>query len=321
MSASPFLSQISRFMRLNGYSLRTEKTYIQWIKRFIRYHCLRHPEQMGPPEVISFLEHLASDQHVSSNTQRTALNALVFLYDKFLQKPLGDMDFRQANKPRRLPTVLSPQEVGAILEHLRGRDHLIFSLLFGSGLRITECLRLRVKDLDFSAGTLTVHDGKGGKDRVTLLPASLHTVLQKQILQCLTLQEHDNSQGIGPSLPDALGRKYPNAFRQPAWMFIFPSGGLCNHPVTGNICRHHLHDSVPRKALKKALPKAGIVNKRVNCHTFRHSFATELLRSGRDIRTVQELLGHSNVATTQIYTHVIGQHFAGTESPLDRLST
>jgi len=156
---------------------------------------------------------------------------------------------------------------------------------------------------------------------VTILSPSLRANIEAAMANAVEIQKMDNAQGVGHSLPRALGRKYPNAFRQPAWMFIFPSSGICNHPVTGNVCRHHLHDSVPRKALKKALPKAGIVNKRVNCHTFRHSFATELLRSGRDIRTVQELLGHSNVATTQIYTHVIGQHFAGTESPLDRLST
>lgn len=320
MSASPFISGISRYMRLRGYSLQTEKTYLHWIRCFIRFQQRRHPEHMGPAEVIQFLDFLASDRGVSINTQKIALNSLAFLYNQYLQKPLGDLGFKLANKPARLPTVLSSLEVAKLLAVMLPRDQLIFGLLFGSGLRISECLRLRLKDFDFERGCLFVYNGKGDKDRVTLLSAALKPLFDAQMAAALSLQQQDKQTGIGPSLPDALGRKYPNAFRQPAWMFLFPSTGLCTHPVTGILCRHHLHPSVARKVLQQAVNTAGLLYKRVNCHTFRHSFATELLRSGRDIRTVQDLLGHSDVATTQIYTHVLGQHFAGTRSPLDTLA-
>ncbi|MFK4752329.1 tyrosine-type recombinase/integrase [Oceanobacter antarcticus] len=186
------------------------------------------------------------------------MNALVFLYDKFLQRPLGGLDFNRANKPRRLPVVLNRSEVQAIFNQLDGRNRLLFALLYGSGLRITECLRLRVKDINFDAGSLTVHDGKGGKDRVTLLPSSLHDSLHQQIEESLPIQLEDNQRGVGPSLPGVLGKKYPNAFRQPAWTLLFPSSGLCLHPHTGINCRHHLHDSVPCKALKIAVANSGI---------------------------------------------------------------
>jgi len=202
---------------------------------------------------------------------------------------------------------------------LDGVHHLIFSLLYGSGLRVTECLRLRIQDCDFDRKTLTIRDGKGKKDRVTLLSEQCIHLLKAQITKACALQKEDNAKGIGPSLPFALGKKYPNAFRQRGWMFIFPSITVSSHPQTDQLCRYHLHDSVPRKALKKAVHSAGIV-KKVNCHTFRHSFATHLLEAGTDIRTVQELLGHNDVKTTQIYTHVLGEHYAGTASPLDKLS-
>lgn len=319
MGRSPFLNHIRQELRLRGYSMRTEKTYIHWIKRYIYFHRLTHPEQMGAQEVRAFLSWLSNEKNVSINTQKTALNALAFLYHKVLNVELGDLDFQRAKQYPRLPVVLSPSEVALILTHLDERNRLIFSLLYGSGLRITECLRLRVQDIGFADDSITVRDGKGNKDRKTVLSKRLHQPLQAQIQQALKLQQQDNAQGYGPSLPNALGRKYPNAFRQSAWMFLFPSSGLSNHPITGELCRHHLHDSVPRKALKAALEKANIRHKRVSCHTFRHSFATQLLEAGRDIRTVQELLGHSDVRTTQIYTHVVGQHFAGTRSPLDEL--
>ncbi len=317
MSNSPFLNDISRYMRTRGYSLRTEKTYLHWVRRFIRFHQYQHPKHMDSISVTVFLDHLANDRGVSINTQKLALNALAFLYNKYLEKPLGNLGFQPASKPARLPTVMSTQEVAQILAVLHGRDKLIFSLLFGSGLRISECLQLRIKDFDFAHHALVVHNGKGNKDRVTLLSTSLKTLFDEQAALALSLQQKDNQRGVGPSMPDALGRKYPNAFRQPAWMFLFPSTTLCQHPFTGIICRHHLHPSVARKSLAKATAISGMNHKRINCHTFRHSFATELLRAGRDIRTVQELLGHSDVSTTQIYTHVIGQHFAGTASPLD----
>ncbi|MDF1764544.1 MAG: integron integrase [Oleibacter sp.] len=319
MSKSPFLNELKQYFRLRGYSLRTEQTYLYWIRYFIRFHGLRHPKELGPDEVVSFLNFLANDQNVAVNTQKIVLNALAFLYNQFLNQPLGDLGFTHATKPRTLPIVIDTHEVKQILNQLDIRDNLIFSLLFGSGLRISECLRLRLKDFNFSSGSLTVRDGKGGKDRVTILAPKLRPTIEQQFQKAIRIQQEDNLKGVGPSLPGALSRKYRNGYRQPAWMFLFPSTTLCKHPDTGILCRHHLHQSVARKALAKALVKAGLSHKRINCHTFRHSFATELLKAGRDIRTVQELLGHSDVATTQIYTHVIGQHFAGTASPLDFL--
>lgn len=319
MSKSPFLNQIRQNIRMRGYSMRTEKTYLYWIRDYIRFHHLQHPKDLAAEHVVSFLSYLANRRDVAINTQKSALNALAFLYNQFLNQPLGDLGFTYAKRQRRLPIVLSMQEVQLILDHLTGRDKTIFSILYGSGLRITECLRLRVKDIDFQRGSITVHNGKGGKDRQTILSPSLHAPLQQHIESAINLQQQDNKRGIGPSFPHMLGKKYPNAFRQPAWMFIFPSTTICKHPITEKPCRHHLHDSVPRKALKKAVMESRLDRKKINCHTFRHSFATQLLQNGRDIRTVQELLGHSDVSTTQIYTHVIGQHFAGTNSPLDNL--
>ncbi|KAB0468665.1 integron integrase [Vibrio chagasii] len=308
--ASKFIEEIRRHMRMRGYSLKTEKAYIYWIKYFIRFNKLKHPQDMGTTEVTAYLSYLANEQHVAINTQKVALNAIAFLYNQFLQRHLGDLGFTYAKKQRKVPSVLTPNEVQLILSHLSGVNHSIFSLLYGSGLRVNECLRIRVQDLDLQYLSLTVRDGKGKKDRVTLLSPTLIDSLQLQIQKASKIQEEDIKQGIGPSLPHALGKKYPNAFKQIAWMFIFPSL---------SICRHHLHDSAPRKALKRAVQQAKIFNKRITCHTFRHSFATELLRSGQDIRTVQELLGHSDVATTQIYNHVIGEHFAGTVSPQNKI--
>ncbi|NMH67033.1 integron integrase [Shewanella salipaludis] len=320
MFKSRFLTQISESLRLLGYSLRTEKTYLYWIACYIRFHRLKHPDTMGAPEVTAFLSYLANRRHVAINTQKTALNALAYLYNKFLQRPLGELGFSHAQRHRRLPVVLSPGEVSLILGQLSGRDRSIFSILYGSGLRITECLRLRIQDVDFEHAAITVRDGKGNKDRQTVLSQSLIPELQQLITQAVDLQRRDNLQGIGPSLPFALNKKYPNAFRQPAWMYIFPSTSVCQHPLAHILCRHHLHDSVPRKILRHAVQRCGLDHKQINCHTFRHSFATQLLRNGRDIRTVQELLGHSDLASTQIYTHVIGQHYAGTLSPLDSLN-
>ena len=319
MSKSPFLNSIRQNIRMRGYSMRTEKTYLYWIRDYIRFHRLQHPKDLSGEHVVTYLSYLANRRDVAINTQKVALNALSFLYNQFLNQPLGDLGFTYAKRQRRLPVVLSMPEVQMILDNLSGRNKTIFSILYGSGLRITECLRLRVKDIDFQHGGITVHDGKGGKDRQTILSPSLAQPLQELIESAIQLQQQDNKRGIGPSLPHMLGKKYPNAFRQPAWMFIFPSIGVCKHPITDKLCRHHLHDSVPRKALQKAVQACGLNRKKISCHTFRHSFATQLLQNGRDIRTVQELLGHSDVSTTQIYTHVIGQHFAGTNSPLDNL--
>lgn len=319
MSSSPFLNQVRADIRLRGYSMRTEKTYIHWIKRYIFFHGVRHPGEMGGAEVKLFLTHLASQRSVAINTQRTALNALAFLYNKVLLKPLGDLEFRHAKQGRQVPVVLTPEEVTALLAALPKSKRLIFELLYCGGLRISEALRLRVKDIDFAQGAITVCNGKGNKSRKTILSRALHQSIELRIEQSLVLQQADNAKGLGPSLPYALGRKYPSAYRQAAWMFLFPSTTICKHPITQQLCRHHLHDSVARKALKLAVEAAGVNRKRVSCHTFRHSFATHLLASGTDIRTIQDLLGHVDVSTTQIYTQVLGKAFAGLDSPLDRL--
>ena len=318
MAKSPFLESIRQDLRLRGYSIRTEKSYLYWIYQFIRFHQKQHPRQLGVEHVKQFLGYLAVKRNVAINTQKVALNALAFLYNQHLKLPLGEMDFKLATKRRQLPTVLTVPEVSSILQRLEGVNQLIFSLLYGSGLRITECLRLRVKDCDFDRMALRVHDGKGNKDRVTLLSQNVCQLLQQQIEAAIEIQKQDNVQDFGPSFPHALGRKYPNAYRMPGWMFIFPSRAISRHPVSGAMCRHHMHDSVPRKVLKKVVSELDI-RKKVSCHTFRHSFATHLLEGGTDIRTVQELLGHSDVKTTQIYTHVIGEHYAGTNSPLDKI--
>ena len=315
---SPFLNRIQEQMRMRGYSIRTEKTYLYWIKAFINFNKKRHPDTMGKEEIAEFLTAIANKRNVAINTQKIALNALVYLYQKHLNKELGNLGFPYASKQRQLPNVLSTAEIAQILDELSGRNRLINSLLYGSGLRISECLRLRIQDLDLARCALTVKDGKGHKDRQTILSQKCADELTIYIDAARAVQVKDNKNGIAPSLPHALERKYPNAIRQLGWMFLFPSLNISYNPYTGTQCRHHLHHSVIRKALGEAVKKTNII-KRVTCHTFRHSFATHLLQAGRDIRSVQELLGHNDVSTTQIYTHVLGQHFAGTTSPLDAL--
>ncbi|KGY13346.1 recombinase XerD [Vibrio tubiashii] len=317
--ASKFLEEIRRSIRQRGYSMKTEKAYLYWIAYFIRHHKMRHPNEMGPIEVTEFLSFLANEQHVAINTQKVALNALSYLYNQQLKIPLGNLGFALAKNRRKLPAVLSSKEVHLLLEQLEGQYKLIFSLLYSSGLRINECMRLRVQSIDFNNQCIIVHNGKGNKDRTTLLSPALIEPIEEAIEAAKEIQLADNKHGIGPSLPFALNRKYPNAYRQSAWMYLFPSPSISPHPVTGQLCRHHVHDSAPRKAIKRAAQACGLHHKKITCHTFRHSFATELLKSGQDIRTVQELLGHSDVSTTQIYTHILGQHFAGTRSPLDIL--
>ncbi|NOJ23541.1 integron integrase [Vibrio coralliilyticus] len=317
---SPFLREVCEHMRLSGYSIRTEKSYLYWIRSYIFYHEKRHPMQMGSEEVIQFLSYLANSRNVAINTQKVALNALVYLYQTFLKIELGELGFRHATKQRQLPVVITPNEVKQVLSHLNGKEKLIVELLYGSGLRISECLRLRVQDIDLSNLSITVRDGKGKKDRQTLLSKQCVDVLKLLIEQAEQVQIADNKHGFGPSLPYAIHKKYPNAFRKLAWMFIFPSPSISHSQYNSDHpSRHHLHSSVIRKALSRAVAKTTI-NKKVTCHTFRHSFATHLLQAGRDIRSVQELLGHNDVKTTQIYTHVIGQHYAGTTSPLDNLN-
>lgn len=316
--ASQFLTEIQSQMRLRGYSKRTIKTYLYWIRRFIYFIDKQHPKDVGAKEITAFLTHLSTNGHVSVNTQKTALNALVFLYHKVFKRELGDLGFKLASKQRTLPTVLSAGEVARVLAVMSERDQLAFGLMYGSGLRVSEVLRLRLQDIDIDRLAVVVRDGKGRKDRQTLLSAALIPSLRRAIAHAISIQEEDAESGIGTAMPDALDRKYPSASVSPGWAFLFPSTTWSNHPVTNVVCRYHLHPTVMRKSLQKAA-KAAHIYKRINCHTFRHSFATHLLQSGADIRTVQELLGHNDVKTTQIYTHVIGQHYAGTKSPLGEL--
>lgn len=252
------------------------------------------------------------------NTQKVALNALAFLYQKYLHQNLGDLGFSLATKQRQLPVVLTPEEISRILRHLAPEPALIIRILYGSGLRISECLRLRIQDVNLDKLPIIIRDGKGHKDRQTLLSKQCSKLLKMRLNQVLAIQKDDNQNSIGPSLPGILGHKYPKAFRQPGWMFWFPSQTVCPHPMTGSLCRHHLHSSSIRRALSTAVQQAGIF-KKVSCHTFGHSFATQLIATGTDIRTVQALLGHNDVKTTQIYTHVLGHHYAGVISPADQL--
>lgn len=316
---SKFLESVRQNMRLRGYSLSTEKTYLLWIRRFIHFTGGEHPQSVSTKKITTYLTYLATERHVSVNTQKTALNALVYLFEKYLKREVGDLGFKLAVKQRQLPTVLSPALVGQILSKLSGRNRLIIELLYGSGLRVSECLRLRVQDVNLDRLSLTVRDGKGRKDRQTILGISSKQLLIEQIGRAIEVQKRDKERGVGSSMSPALAIKYPKAPYSPSWAYVFPSSRWCAHPLTGEVCRHHLHLSVVRKFLQVAVAQAGIVNQRVTCHTFRHSFATQMLASGADIRTVQELLGHNDVKTTQIYTHVIGKHFAGSISPVDQI--
>jgi len=315
--ASQFLEEIRSSMRMRGYSLSTEKTYLLWIRRFIHFTGNVHPSNVPLSQIGSYLTYLAVKRGVSVNTQKTALNALAYLFEKHLKREMGDLGFKLATKQRTIPNVLSVEEVRSVLSELAGRNKLILQLLYGSGLRVGECLRLRIQDIDLNRFALTIFNGKGRKDRQTLLSTKLKTALEKQIEFAAEIQRNDNRRGVGCSLPPGLSRKYPNAFKSDAWAFIFPASKLCHHPMTGEICRHHLHPTVVRKFLSVAVDSSGLKMKRVTAHTFRHSFATHMLARGADLRTVQELLGHNDVATTQIYTHVLGRHYAGTSSPLD----
>ena len=304
-------------MRARGYALPTERTYLQWIKRFILFNRRRHPAEMGQAEIENFLNHLALVGTVSPATQRTALNALMYLYTKYLGREAPQLSFSYAKPVRRLPTVLTHEEATAIISHLSGTPRLLVELLYGSGLRLHECMVLRIKDVDFTLNTITVRQGKGNKDRVTLLPASLKEKLQTQVQKALVLHQQDLADGYGEVyLPYALERKYPAAARSPEWQYLFPSTRLGTDPRSGVVRRHHLHDTVLRKYIRDAVAKAAI-RKPVKAHTFRHSFATRLLQNGYDIRTIQKLLGHEDVTTTEIYTHVLGRGAMGVISPVD----
>ena len=321
MSAPRLLEQVRARIRFKHYSIRTEHTYVDWIKRFIRHFGKRHPKDMGADEVQSFLTHLAVAGNVAASTQNQAKSALLFLYKEVLALELPWLDkVEAARTPKRLPVVLTRDEVMAVLLRLEGRHGLIARLLYGTGLRIMECLRLRIKDVDFERGEILVRDGKGAKDRVTMLPASVIPALREHVERVRELHRQDLAAGHGEvHLPYALDRKYPSAGREWMWQYVFPSASLSIDPRTGVVRRHHVQDQSVQRAIRQAVRDAGI-NKPATPHTFRHSFATHLLDSGYDIRTVQELLGHSDVSTTMIYTHVLNRGGRGVASPLDRLS-
>ncbi|MGC9394978.1 MAG: integron integrase [Anaerolineae bacterium] len=312
------LDQVRDAIRRKHYSIRTEQSYVDWIRRFILYHNKRHPRDMGPSDVEAFLTYLAVEQNVAASTQNQALSALKFLYRDVLHQPLqGPITPESAKRPQRLPTVLTREEVHRVLAHLSGTHLLMAQLLYGSGLRLMECLRLRVKDVDFAQKQILVRDGKGQKGRVTMLPQSLVEALRAHLVG--VQQQHKSDLAIDCGcvyLPDALERKYPNACTEWLWQYVFPASRLSVDPRTGVTRRHHASESTLQKNVRRAAQAAGIP-KRVSPHTFRHSFATHLLEAGYDIRTVQELLGHKDVKTTMIYTHVLNRGGLAVRSPLD----
>jgi integron integrase len=313
------LEEVRRKIRYKHYSLRTERAYVGWIRRFILDNDKRHPRQLGAVEIERFLTTLAVERRVAASTQNQALSALLFLYREVLVMDLPWMEeVVRAKRPQRIPTVLARSEVQAVLVQMEGRPWLMASLLYGTGMRLMECLRLRVKDVDFARNEITVRNGKGGKDRRTVLPVSLLEPLQREIERARVLHESDLSAGHGAvHLPHALSRKYPNAEREPGWQYVFPAKSRSVDPRGGAERRHHCDDAVLTRALKRACREVGLV-KPVSAHTLRHSFATHMIEAGYDIRTVQELLGHKDVATTQIYTHVLNRGAGGVLSPLDR---
>ncbi len=320
MVNSNLLDQVRRLIRVKHYSIRTEEAYVNWIKRFILFHGKRHPVEMGGAEVSRFLSHLAVEEKVSASTQNQALSAILFLYRDLLKRDFGWLDdVERAKKPTRLPVVLSKEEAKAILVRLEGVKWLMANLLYGSGLRLMECIRLRVKDLDFQYNQIAVRDAKGQKDRVTMLPDSLKEPLQRHLERVKAIHEQDLKEGFGEVyLPFALERKYSNANTEWGWQYVFPASKRSRDPRTGKERRHHIAETVLQKAVKNALRLTGIT-KNASCHTFRHSFATHLLEEGYDIRTIQELLGHKDVSTTMIYTHVVKQGGKGVKSPLDTM--
>jgi len=312
------LDRVRDAIRVKHYSIRTEDAYVSWIKRYILFHDKRHPREMGVSDIEAFLTYLAVEQHVAASTQNQALSALLFLYREVLKKDLErPVDSVRAKRPKRLPTVLTKEEVFKVIGFLSGTHQLMAKLLYGSGLRLMECVRLRVKDVDFTQRQIIVRDGKGQKDRVTMLPDVLIPLLQEHLRHVKQVHDDDLAKGYGSVyLPFALERKYPNANREWIWQYVFPASKLSRDPRTGSVRRHHVHESSLQKAVKNAARLAGL-DKRVTCHTFRHSFATHLLENGYDIRTVQELLGHKDVKTTMIYTHVLNRGPLAVRSPLD----
>ena len=321
MASPKLLDRVRAVIRAKQYSYRTEQTSVRWMTRYIHFHHTRHPKQLTGEHINAYLSYLATDRHVAASTQNQAKHALLFLYRDVLQQEIEfTEDLMAAKQPERHPVVFTPGEVERILSHLTGTHHLMASLLYGAGLRLMECLRLRVKDLDVHSQQITVRDGKGQKDRVTVLPETLHPRLKTQVKRVRTLHEQDLKDGFGRVyLPDALERKYPQAATELAWQFVFPSRHRSVDPRSGVERRHHLSPSSLQRAVKQAIRTAGIA-KPGSPHTFRHSFATHLLEDGYDIRTVRELLGHTDIRTTMVYTHVLKKGGRGVRSPLDGLA-
>jgi len=319
--AAKLIDVVRDALRARHYSRRTEKAYIGWIRRYILFHGKRHPRELGAAEVTRFLTALAVDAKVSGSTQNQALAALLFLYREVVRVELPWLDeLVRARRPRRLPVVLSRDEVCAVIAQLAGTPKLMACLLYGAGLRLLECARLRVKDIDFEASHIVVRAGKGDKDRITVLPRIVREPLRRHLERVRRLHERDVASGAGwVELPGSLGRKYPNAAREWAWQWVFPATRLYRDHETGQHRRHHLHETVLQRAVRNAVRAAGIT-KPAGCHTFRHSFATHLLENGYDIRTVQELLGHRDVTTTMIYTHVLNRGPGAVRSPADLLA-
>lgn len=313
------LDQMRDTIRTRHYSIRTEEAYLQWVRRFILFHDKKHPADMGAPELEAFLTHLAVVRNVAASTQSQALSAILFLYREVLKQDLPWLDgVTRAKKPKRLPVVLTPDEVQQVLARLEGTTALMGLLLYGSGLRLMECVRLRVKDVDFTRREILVREAKGNKDRVTMLPLTLIAPLQKHLLRVRERHQEDMEKGHGEVwLPHALAVKKPAAPREWGWQYVFPSQRLSVDPRSGVVRRHHVDEKVLQRSIKTALLRAGI-HKPATTHSLRHSFATHLLENGYDIRTVQELLGHADVATTQIYTHVLNRGGLGVRSPLDK---
>jgi len=321
MGNRPGLLAVARQrMRTRHLALRTEQAYLHWIQRYVAFHVRRHPRDLGAREVEQFLTHLAVHRNVSAATQNQALQALLFLYRHVLEIELPWLDnITRASRPKRRPVVLSRTEVHAVLTQLEGTSWLIAHLLYGSGLRLMEALRLRVKDLALDRGELMVREAKGGKDRVTVVPAALDTPLRAHLARLRAWFEDQRRRGApGVSLPSALSRKYPRVGTEWGWQYLFPSAHLCRDPYSGQQVRHHLHEKTIQRAVQSAVRKAGI-SQPASSHTLRHCFATHLLEDGYDVRTVQELLGHSDLNTTMTYTHVLGKGAGGVRSPLDRV--
>lgn len=316
--AKKLLDQVSDAIRIKHYSFRTEKTYVEWIKRFILFHNKRHPKEMGADEIQAFIAHLATERTVSASTQNQALSAVMFLYRHVLKKDVDiPSDSFRAQKSKTLPVVLTQQEALAVIKNMTGVAQLMTKILYGSGIRLAECLRLRVKDIDFGNRQIMVRDGKGEDDRATILPDSVIPPLEAHLKTVQAIHQKDLKDGFGEtSLPYALSKKYPSAAKEWMWQYVFPASVRSVDPVSKRTKRHHLDPSVLQKAIRQSALSIGLT-KPVTPHTFRHAFATHLLQSGYDIRTIQELLGHKDVKTTMIYTHVLQRGGLAVKSPLD----